>query len=104
MLTQWSIDEIVRARSAVGALLEAAGLDAYLFQVEPAGDDRWEVKLEWAADQAWTTSTLSAGRHELLRSLDDPSVRDHLLEHWRRTLGSSISPPAVRPRRSERSR
>ena len=88
MPTNWTISEIDNARKAVATLLEALELEAFLFEVEPVGD-QWEVKLEWATEQVWTTVNLAASHNDLLQSLDDVAVRNMLLSEWRLALGFS---------------
>ena len=84
-----STQELAQARELVGQLLEALGLDAYLFEVEP-GESRWDVRVECAVQGGWTTCELQVEKRQLLDGVGDAAVRQALLDDWRRALSDCL--------------
>ncbi len=74
--------ELAEARQAVAELLEQAGLDAFLFEVEPR-EGHWELRLECAAPDGWQALVLSVDKDTLLASRKDDEARRRLIEDWR---------------------
>lgn len=75
----------VNARDAADRLLRAAGLDAYLFQVEPDGSD-WRLKVECATEDGWQSLELDVDGQELLASCRDGVAFGRLEERLRARL------------------
>ncbi|MCW9088695.1 MAG: hypothetical protein OQK54_04095 [Gammaproteobacteria bacterium] len=50
--------ELIRAREAIESVLEQLDVDAYLFEVEPSGE-QWELKVECAIEQGWGSFTVA---------------------------------------------
>ncbi len=82
-----SVTQLTQARQAVAQLLEALGLDAYLFEVEPRDGD-WEVKVECAVPDGWESVSLTMAAEDLLRAGEDPSARRALLQRCEKTLAA----------------
>lgn len=78
-----STTELASARQAVGALLEQLGLEAYLFELEPAAD-QWQLRLECAVAEGWQTLAWPVDKAVLL----DPARREALLPEWRGKLAA----------------
>lgn len=74
--------ELAEARQAVSDLLEQAGLDAYLFEVEPR-QGHWELRLECAIPDGWQTLVLPVDKDSLLASRKDDDARRRLIDNWR---------------------
>jgi hypothetical protein len=79
--------ELAEARQAASDLLEQAGLEAYLFEIEPR-QGHWELRVECAIPQGWQTLALPVDKDLLLASRKDAAVRHQLLEDWRRHFGT----------------
>ena len=88
-----STAELIEAREATAELLDALGLDAYLFEVEPGQAALWTVKVECPVDGGWETVTLSASREALLGRDADPNLRRELAQQWRERLLECKSRP-----------
>ena len=73
-----STNELSRARNAADRLLEALGLEAYLYEVEPGENDRWTLILECATGDGWQRLSWGVDKSELLRSMDEDPVRERL--------------------------
>jgi hypothetical protein len=73
--------ELIRTREAAQRLLEHLGLEAYLFEVEPAAGD-WRLRVECAATEGWRTTTLSLDKEDLIASAADIDAYRRLLEEW----------------------
>lgn len=73
------------ARDAADRLLDAAGLDAYLFEVEPNGST-WHLKVECATEEGWQSLALELDEAELLASCSDHAVFGRLEDHLRARL------------------
>lgn len=84
-----SVEELARAREVVSELLEELRLDAYLFEVEPRADEL-EVRVECAIADGWASYRLIAAKEQLLRGVDDATVRQRLLDDWRETLSDCV--------------
>lgn len=83
-----SITELARAREATAELLDALGLEAYLFEVE-SGDGEWQVKIDCALDgEEWQSITLPAPKEMLLTSAREAAVRERILDDWKRRLAA----------------
>ena len=84
-----SIVELARAREATGELLDELGLEAYLFELDPHGE-QWQLKVDCAigAQGAWESHTLSTPKESLLRSHDDAAMRRRILTEWRGQLSA----------------
>lgn len=84
-----STQELARAREGVGAVLEALGLDAYLYEVEPA-EAQWEVRLECAVAGGWESVRLQADKDDLVGAGEDAAVRQALAEAWDSVLSACL--------------
>jgi hypothetical protein len=73
-----STAELARAREAAERLLESAGLEAYLYEVEPGDNGAWTIILECATDEGWQRASWSVDKRELLRSTEDETLRERL--------------------------
>ncbi len=82
---EWTYSNLLKARTAVDELLTHLDLDAYRFAVEPKGT-LCEVSVEYAATSGWRRTTLSVADDELLASPYDPSVRNTLMQSFRKRL------------------
>lgn len=76
-----STQELVKAKEAVAALLEALRIDAYLFDVEPG--DPCRVRIECAVPDGWQTIDLTVESERLLAG-----PREALLQEWRPRLAA----------------
>lgn len=86
---------LARAREAASALLDALGLEAYLFAIEPR-EDAWELKVECAIDEGWQTTTLPVDIDLLLASRTDPDAWVRLAQSWGTRLAACRRRPARR--------
>lgn len=84
-----SMQELARARETVGALLEALGLEAYLFEVEPR-DGQWLIRVECAVAGGWTSRRLTAAADLLQGGAGDGPARRALLQAWREALAPCL--------------
>jgi hypothetical protein len=50
--------ELIRVREVIESVLEQLDVDAYLFEVEPSGE-QWELKVECAIEQGWGSFTVA---------------------------------------------
>jgi hypothetical protein len=82
--------ELAEARQAVAELLEQAGLDAFLFEVEPR-EDHWELRLECAVPDGWQSLVLSVDRDSLLASRNDDEARRRLIESWQEQWACKVA-------------
>jgi len=87
-----STHDLARAKDAVARLLEQLDLSAYLYDVEPADDGPWQVRIDCAAGEAWQSLSLSVDADLLLRSVADAGVGARILEEWRRSLAGCSVP------------
>ncbi|HKL77227.1 MAG TPA: hypothetical protein VJ985_02510 [Gammaproteobacteria bacterium] len=78
--------ELDRARAVAESLLEALGIEAYLFEVEPEAGADWVVRVECAVTEGWQTHRLTVPGERLLAGLDDADVREALGNEWREVL------------------
>lgn len=76
-----STTDLVRGRVITGRLLDALGIEAYLYELEP-GDSVCEVRVECAVADGWKRCTWPVATDELLASNEDPQLRERLLRHW----------------------
>lgn len=81
--------ELVLARQAASALLDALGLDAYLFEVEPQ-DGPWEMRIECPVREGWQALQFAVDKDRLLASQTDDRARDELMAEWRQRLASCM--------------
>lgn len=77
--------ELTQAKETVAALLEALGLSAYLFEVEPR-EGHWEVRVECALDSGWQSATFAVDDALLVATRTNAPARDALLADWRHHL------------------
>lgn len=82
---EWTYESVEHAREAVSRLLEQLGLDAYLFGVEPRGEN-WEIRLEYATTSGWATRVITVDSAALVESYSDSAARSALLHTWNRAL------------------
>jgi hypothetical protein len=82
--------ELAEARQAVAELLEQAGLDAFLFEVEPR-EGHWELRLECAASDGWQSLILPVDKDALLASRRDDKARRRLIESWQEQWACKIA-------------
>ena len=62
------LTELARAREAVAAALEALGLEAFLFEVEPREGDTWVLRVECAVAEGWERVEVPVPRAALLEA------------------------------------
>ena len=79
--------ELAPANTAVGTLLEAMGLAAHLYAVEPR-EGRWAVIVECATESGWQRAELLAGPALLDAIHGDIEARAALLAEWRTHLAA----------------
>jgi hypothetical protein len=79
--------DIAKGREIVGRLLDALGIEAYLYELEP-GDGVWELRVECAVPEGWKRCSWEVPAAELLASHGDPVLRERLLQHWSEQLGA----------------
>lgn len=87
-MTGFSTLELAEAREAARTLLETLGLAAYLFEVEPRADGRWEVRIDCAVADGWQSLVLPVSRERLLASRADEQARAELLRDWGERLAA----------------
>jgi hypothetical protein len=75
----------VNARDAADRLLDAVGLEAYLFEVEPDGS-AWHLKVECATEEGWQSLALDVDGAELLASCTDHAAFGRLQDRLRSRL------------------
>ncbi|MGE5319979.1 MAG: hypothetical protein ACM3KD_07355 [Hyphomicrobiaceae bacterium] len=78
--------DLAQAKTAVGTLLDAMGLAAHLYAVEPR-EGKWAVIVECATGSGWQRVELRAGP-ELLDAIHrgDAEARAGLLAQWQAHL------------------
>lgn len=91
-----SARELIDAKEATGELLEALGLEAYIFEVEPA-EGPWEVHIECAQGGGWQTVSIPVERERLLASQTSDNDRDALLREWSKRLSQCRHLPGSKP-------
>ena len=74
--------ELADARDAVAEILDYAGLEDYVFEVE-SHQGQWELRLECATEDSWQTLTLPVDKDLLLASRKEEDARIELLSQWR---------------------
>ena len=84
-----SMTELANAREITKPLLDDLWLDAYLYEVEPDGEEL-EIKIECALDEGWETVKFTAEKALLLHALDDPDAHQTLLAQWRKELSTCL--------------
>ncbi|HEY8553519.1 MAG TPA: hypothetical protein VIL43_03145 [Burkholderiales bacterium] len=80
-----SARQFAEARELAEQLLEALGLEAYVFGVEPR-DGRFEVRVERPLADGWQTVTLWIEPEHLTRLRTDEHAREALMRSWRERL------------------
>ena len=80
-----SASEIIGAREAAAAALDEAGLDNYLFSVEPR-EECWQLKVEHPVREGWESVTVPIDGDLLLASRTDRDARRRLAERFRQRL------------------
>lgn len=83
-----STTELTRARAATEQLLESLGLAAYLYEVEPGGNGGWTIILECATDDGWQRLSVAVDKRDLLRSVDNHTVRERLAAELSRRVSA----------------
>lgn len=78
--------ELARAREIAARVLDELNLDAYLFEVEPE-EETWELRLECAFDNGWTSLSVPVDRQELLAAATDSSAFEKLVDQVRGRVG-----------------
>jgi hypothetical protein len=76
-----STTDLARGRVIAGRLLDALGIEAYLYELEP-GDTVCELRVECAVADGWKRCAWPVSTQELLASNDDASLRERLLKSW----------------------
>lgn len=82
-----SAEELARMRMNVAALLDELQLETYLFDIEP-NPGQWEIKVECATDDGWSTFRLTAESDYLLHGRYDAVAHAVLLDNWRDSLAA----------------
>jgi hypothetical protein len=78
--------DLVRATQAMKKLIDAIGLENYVFEVEPK-EGSWQVKLECATSEGgWQVITLHSPIELLTNSLEDSESRRELTILWSKAL------------------
>lgn len=78
--------ELAKARGLTAELLEELQLGNYLFELDAFEED-WQLRLDCASDDGWTSLRLPVDRERLLASADaDSEARRTLLAEWRQRL------------------
>lgn len=95
---RWTTETFLEAKEAAGALLEALGLENYVFEIEPAEQDgdEWMVRLEWVRAGAWASTRLGISHELLMRSRRDAGARERALAAWRARVHEVRSAPPPR--------
>lgn len=83
-----STRDLTQARAAAEVLLESLGLEAYLYEVEPEGEDHWTIILECATGDGWQRLTWRVDKSELLRSIHDEGVQARLARDLSRRVSA----------------
>jgi hypothetical protein len=84
-LATHSASEIIGAREGAAAALDEAGLDNYLFSVEPR-DEGWHLKVEHPVLEGWQSVTVPVDGALLLASRTDREARRRLAQSFRERL------------------
>jgi hypothetical protein len=79
--------DLAGAKTAVGTLLDALGLSAYLYAVE-ARAGKWAVVVECATESGWQRAEMQAGPERLAAIHGDAEARAALLAEWRAHLAA----------------
>ena len=74
--------DLAGAKAAVGTLLDALGLSAHLYAVEPR-EGAWAIVVECATASGWQRAELRAGPELLDAIRGDAEARASLLDAWR---------------------
>lgn len=80
-----SFSQLAEIRDVVEKLLEQLNLEAYLYNIEPK-EGQWELTVECAINDEWTTIILRANKEYFQHGNDDTVIHDLLLNEWRETL------------------
>ena len=74
--------ELAEARDIAQSLLDELGLRAYLFEIEPRGQD-WELRIDCALNGEWQSTRLQVTSRALQDSRADAAARQALVAQWR---------------------
>jgi|GEM_PF-1874820 len=87
MVSHLRTTDLARARELTAALLDELGLRAYLYEVEPAGE-QWRLRIECPNDGVWEVISLQIEDARLRAAEQDAEVREAIREAWRRQLAA----------------
>jgi hypothetical protein len=76
-----SSKKLINAKEATRNLLEALGLDAYLYEVEPR-ENPWLVRVDCAVEGGWQSISIDVEVEDLIKSRKDKELFGQLLEQW----------------------
>lgn len=76
-----STTDLARGREIAGRLLDALGIEAYLYELEP-GKSVCQMRVECAVPDGWKRCTWDVSTDELLASNEDAGLRERLLKNW----------------------
>jgi hypothetical protein len=76
-----SSKKLINAKEATRNLLEAMGLDAYLYEVEPR-ENPWLVRVDCAVEGGWQSISIDVEVEDLIKSRKDKELFGQLLEQW----------------------
>lgn len=96
MNEMFSSTDLIKAKEAVATLLDAVGMQTYLFEVEPRLNAAWLLRVECSSDGEWVSTVIEVDKDELLASLDNPAARARLLEYLRGRLAPCLRKPRNR--------
>lgn len=84
--------ELIQAREAAAEVLREMGMAAFLFEVEPDGEE-WSLNMECATDGGWATVRIPVTRDDLIMARVDPQRRRIMAAAWRQRLkGCRLGP------------
>lgn len=86
-MTEASESDLARARLAVEALIEAMGVTAHLFAVEPQ-EGVWAIIVECATETGWQRTELQAGPELLAAGRGDAQAKAALIAQWQPHLAA----------------
>lgn len=77
----YSTLDFAHAREISAQLLDELKLEAWLFEIEPRGE-QWELRVECATDDGWETVTLGVPEHLLQTCCENNEAHQRLIEDW----------------------
>ena len=83
-----SITELAEIREVIAKLLDELQLEAYLFEIEPSGEEQWQLTVECAIKDGWETVKLKANKDYFLHGADDAVFHQLLIDEWREALSA----------------